>query len=253
MMTRMFVIMAILSLFSCFEIVRLDVQNTPEESFPFIEVVYNSNTGWQTIFDKTRLLNTEKTDSVELEYFQLYENDEMVYFWPNDMHNSLYIDYIPKPDQSYHVVAKIIGFDEIESDVQTIYPKPILDTCYVLDDIIVCTWKNPDRDAGYYIQYTSDSSTGSYRRRPEIIKTKESDLPEILSYSFNVPFRASEISISLSRLSDGLIEFYDSLEKYDRTYDDGTTDPERFYSNLSEGFGVFGLVSQSDSLRLKIK
>lgn len=64
MMTRMFVIMAILSLFSCFEIVRLDVQNTPEESFPFIEVVYNSNTGWQTIFDKTRLLNTEKTDSV---------------------------------------------------------------------------------------------------------------------------------------------------------------------------------------------
>lgn len=243
----------ILTVYSCFEIVSVDIQNAPEESFPFIEVIYNSNSGWHTVFDKTKILNKVNTDTVELEYFQLYENEVAVYSWSKDTSDNLQIDYEPKTNMSYSIKVKFRGFEEIRSDEQTIYSRPVIDTCYQLDEIIICHWENQDEEAGYYIQYTNTWLDVRTMRRPDIIRSSGSDLPEFMSDAFDTPFRDSSTDITLNRLSDGLIKFYDSIEEYQQIYDDGTRDPGWIYTNLSEGYGVFGFIAQSDTLRLDIK
>jgi len=243
----------ILTVYSCFEIVGVEIQNAPEESFPFIEVIYNSNSGWHTVFDKTKILNKVNTDTVELEYFQLYENGVVLYSWSQDTSDILHIDYEPKTNMSYSIKVKFKGFEEIRSNVQTMYTKPILDTCYQLGEIIVCHWESQDEEAGYYIQYTKPWLDGRNIPHPDIIRSSGSELPELMNYAFDTPFRDSSTDITLNRLSDGLINFYESIEEYQLTYDDGTTDPGWIYTNLTEGYGVFGFIAQSDTLRLDIK
>ncbi len=59
--------------------------------------------------------------------------------------------------------------------------------------------------------------------------------------------------VTLNRISDGLIEFYDSIDQYRQSFDDGTSDPPFIYTNMNSGFGVFGFVSQSDTVKVIVK
>src|SRR5690606_2761412 len=181
-----------------------------------------SNTGWQSIFEKTKILNKENNDTVVLEYFQLYDNDVAVYSWSKDTSDNLQIDYEPKTNMSYSIKVKFRGFEEIRSDEQTIYSRPVIDTCYQLDEIIICHWENQDEEAGYYIQYTNTWLDVRTMRRADIVRGSGWDLPEFMSDAVDTPFRASSTDITLNRLSGGLIKCYDSIEGYRQCYDEGS-------------------------------
>ncbi len=170
-----FTFLICLNLFSCFEIVDVDLKDIDGRVFPYIELIYNSNGGWETVISTTKNFNKKNSDVVELEYIKLYEEGTQVY---SGMEDSL--NYSPVVDKRYSVKVKLKGYEEIESDKQIYNAIPDVDTCLVLVNTVLCTWTNDDPEAGYYVQVFDPSGNPGYYKRPDIVKSLGDDLPERL-------------------------------------------------------------------------